>query len=257
MYLEPFEGPYLKLERAGYHLADLRETITSYQARAVPEFIKTERETDPWEIAISEPPPVVVSLQVSDIAHSLRSALDVMMCDIAIIRNAGLSDMTFPFSGDANAFAERLAAPTKASPFKKLGQDVVDLIEAAQPYKGGNRLLRGLHDLNNADKHRMVVPVVSFASVTANQSAALSKKYGAPIIVLGGSLVAFSVGEPIFDCLFADHPSDCLSFNESTMRLMFPNDFVLTGHILETMEELVNSTFDLVQSFDALVRGAP
>jgi hypothetical protein len=38
---------------------------------------------------------------------------------------------------------------------------VKDLLRAAKPYKGGNDTLWGLHELNNRDKHRLLITAVS------------------------------------------------------------------------------------------------
>lgn len=253
MFLDPFEGPFLKLERAGYHFIELTETISDYQSRAIPQFVKTDRHVDPWELQLSEPVPPIVSLQVGDIAHSLRSALDVMMCDIALVRGIGISDMKFPFAMDEPSFQAMLDGPKGNQPFKKLGADVVAMIRNAQPYKGGNILLRGLHDLNNSDKHRMVVPVVTFASTVANMAPMMKKKYNIDILSMGTMLVALGLGVPISDDDFFEHPSEHYTINPKTMRVCFPEDYSISGEITKTMGDLIDVVFNLVQTFKATV----
>jgi hypothetical protein len=256
MFLEPFEGPYLKLERAGYHLLDLHQNIEEFQLSAKAEFVKTDREVNPWQVRLTTPVPPVISLIVGDIAHSLRSALDVMLCDIAVVRDVGLSDMSFPFTIDKATFEDKLKLPKKDAPFLKLGDDIVKMIAAAQPYKDGNPLLRGLHDLNNQDKHRMAVPVLHFASCNVDEGPMLSKMLGKNVSFFGESLLGLYDGDPIPEDIYVnDDPSTTISFNEKLAVVMFPQGYVLTGAIEPTMKDLVNTIFELVDSFRAAVMG--
>ncbi|USI73797.1 hypothetical protein [Sphingomonas morindae] len=253
MYLDPFEGPFLKLERAGKHLIELVEAVRAYQALAHPEFIHRGRAEDPWEIALSEKVPPEISLILGDIAHSLRSALDVMTCDIARVRKVGVSDMSFPFTDSEESFKAKLSVSPKSAPFLKLGKDVVSMIEAAQPYKGGNDLLRGLHDLNNHDKHRTAVPLVQFISTSFNPGVKWSREMGVNLIYQSGILMGLGVGEPISHERYLSHPADSITINKDAMIITFPPGYFLTGSILETMENLVNAVFSLVERFKEAV----
>lgn len=251
LFLKPFEAPELKIERARYHYAAMLETLLDYQAIAKPGFIKTERQSDAWQIDIDEPVPSIVALQLGDIAHSLRSSLDVTLCDLAAIRGIGLSDLTYPFAADENRFLEMLAAPKRKQPFKKLGADAINLIKESKPYGGGNVLLRGLLDLNNHDKHRMAVPYVSFVSTTGTNHKILSQ-YGGSVIQFGGSLVGLNVGEPIPDEFFIGHPSNEYIINPTSMIVTFPTNYVLGGNIITVMGQVIDHVDHLVESFRLL-----
>ena len=49
---------------------------------------------------------------------------------------------------------------------KGISQSALNLIDKAKPYKGGNDILWEIHELNNIDKHRLLVTVgSSFGSV--------------------------------------------------------------------------------------------
>lgn len=251
--LAPFEGPMLKIERARHHLNDLRQTISDYQRRAKPEFVKTDRAVNPWELQISECVPKIIPIQIGDIAHSLRSSLDVMLCDIATLRGVGLSDMKFPFAASKAAFDDMLSAPASKHPFKKLGPDITSLIAACKPYVGGNIPLRGLHDINNQDKHRLVLPTVHFVSTGADMTPLLRNMTGLNVFSIGRMKVALNVGEPIADDTFYQHPSDAYVINDEAMIICFPKDFPLSGNVLTQMERITQAVAELVETFRVAV----
>ena len=236
--LEPFEAPFLKLERARYHFEDLRETLFQFGAAAPLQFVKTTRAESPWQIELSRPFPLVVSLQLSDIVHSLRSSLDVLLCEVANFRNVGLSDMAFPFAIDKAGFDNITSKPPKDSPFKKLGDDIIQIISDIKPYRGGNDTLRALHDLNNQDKHRLLLPVV--AAILAKATTPLEKygiaeKKGVTFLDI---MVPLKFGEPISELMYAEVPMDTLVIEGITVT--FPEGFVLGGaYIYETMENMI------------------
>jgi hypothetical protein len=244
-FLEPFVAPELKIERARHHYAAMIETLIDYQKIAKPTFIKTDRKIDPWQIEISEPVPTVVALQLGDIAHSLRSSLDVTMCDLAIVRGVGLSDMVYPFAANEARFLEMLDAPNGKQPFKKLGSDIVEIVAASKPYGGGDNLLRGLHDLNNHDKHRMAVPFVSFVSATATHN----KELGPDVIMIGGPPVGIHVGVPVEGLEANDDPLAEYLINPTSMIVTFPREYVLFGNVVTTMGNLIDHVDDLVGRF--------
>jgi hypothetical protein len=255
MFLAPFEAPMLKIERAKRHLQELETTITEYQRRARPTFVKTDREINPWEVRIAEQVPKGIPLIVGDIAHSLRSALDVMLCDIAALRDVGLQDMAFPFADSAEKFKDKLAAPNKTSAFKKLGGDVIRLIEESQPFNGGNKLLRGLHDINNQDKHRMALPMFAFLSCSWDRASMFRKaNAGLTIITLEGSLLGLEVGKPIEEFLYVKFPFDCIAFNENPVILMFPDGyFFQREQYLPKMNSLIDHVAEKVEIFKSTV----
>jgi len=247
MFLPPFEGPALKLERARLHYADLLITLANYQDRAKPVFVKAEQPPHDWTIEISESVPPVVSLQIGDIAHSLRSSLDVMLCDIALVRNVGLSDMAYPFAKDEMQFEKMLRDSNKKQPFKKLGSEIVDIIEQSRPYKGGQWELRGLHDLNNQDKHRMIVPYTSFVRCTGNYKSMFGK-HGLSVSIIGGPLVGFYIGDRVnIDERYVRHPSEEFSINSTSMIVCFAPGFVLSGNVIDVMAEIIDYVDNLLE----------
>ncbi len=219
----------------------------------------TDLRPNPWQIDIREPVPPVIALQVGEIAHSLRSALDVMLCDIAAVRNVGMSNMHYPFAENETAFRQKLSQPNRDQPFKKLGADVVSLIEASRPYCGGDDLLRGLHDLNIQDKHRLSIPVASITHVTAN-----TPEHHFDAMVEEGDVQSWhgnfplnlKVSWPIPEDFFHGDPSETFQLHEGTVDLLFAEGTVFGNrNVAHTMQSIVNLVSGLVERFRMAVMG--
>lgn len=161
MIWPPFDGPRLKVRRARKHIHDLSDTVAEYGARvklsAVPFDVQETHIS--YVIQFSEAPPETVPMIIGDAIHNLRSALDIMICDIARLRNKSSDKLKFPFAADE----EKLESYLKKD-FPRLGEDVLDAIRALKPYKFGNLALRGLHELDIDDKHEVVLPYYLVAS---------------------------------------------------------------------------------------------
>ena len=154
--VDPLIGPFLKLHRAHEHFDRLADVVTQYGARATlePVEVETTGSKVTWRMQLSESPPGIIPLLIGDVIHNLRSALDILVCDLARLRGLGTKQFKFPF-------AENEAKLLKIfkDEHKRIGDDVCDAILALQPYTGGDPLLRGLHDLDIIDKHRLILPV--------------------------------------------------------------------------------------------------
>ena len=155
MILPPFEGPRLKIRRAQKHITDLEQCVTEFGASVkltmVP--VKEEGELICYLMRFNERPPEDIPALVGDALHNLRSALDILICDIARLRGKSVDKLKFPFAANVEALEKILSKD-----FPRLGEDVVDGIRAQQPFIGGNLALRGLHDLDIDDKHETVLP---------------------------------------------------------------------------------------------------
>lgn len=154
--VDPLIGPFLKLHRAHEHYDRLVDVVTQYGARAtlVPVEVEAKDSKVTWQMQLSESPPGIIPLLIGDVIHNLRSALDILICDVARLRDLGKRQFKFPF-----AESEAKLLKILKDEHKRIGDDVCDAILALQPYTGGNPLLRGLHDLDIIDKHRLILPV--------------------------------------------------------------------------------------------------
>jgi hypothetical protein len=163
------DGVREKLRRADYHLTQLKESVNEWGT--------SENKTDPFVVKDDKKHKILIishgevrpnnptwPLLVGDIVHNLRSALDHLVCQLAVLNGNSVSccDKTyFPIcicKSDLDK-AERCS--------RLLHQDAFTEIKNLQPYK--TAALSGLdpeldilwiiHKLDIIDKHRLLVVV--------------------------------------------------------------------------------------------------
>lgn len=153
----PYVGCNLKLLRARDLIEDAADLIVMYGKRAsiVPVKVEEGAVETTWKITFSPPPPAGLTLLVGDAIHNLRSALDILVCDLARINGKSTKSLKFPFAESEDALKDAIK---KSNHRNRIGDKATDAIEALRPFKGGNLLLRGLHEMDLADKHRLILP---------------------------------------------------------------------------------------------------
>jgi hypothetical protein len=167
--------------------------LASYAARVKFGFRKEDiPETDlvSWTLLFSEPPPEDVSLLIGDSVHNLRSALDLMICDVARLRDEATDHLAFPFAKDE----QRLDKAIKDREIARPGNDIVDLVKAEKPYPEGNRALSGLHELDITDKHHMILPAYEAAPFGDIKMGALSIFLGGVMHMMPGGSITLARG---------------------------------------------------------------
>ncbi len=117
--------------------------------------------------------PLDIGIAVGLIAHNLRAALDELVCQLALLVADSedveciCAESQFPISIDGPR-SRRRRKFTQRSPSLKNVRRYVAQIDGLQPYKrrngGRSSPLWMLQDLNNTDKHRVIV-VVSVAGI--------------------------------------------------------------------------------------------
>jgi hypothetical protein len=158
----------LKIGRAEKHIADLNATILELQDSYVS---AVEHDSERGIVSLKYDSPRAahlvkeVALIFGDAIHNLRTSLDYAW--VAIVRQVSPAMVDgytkFPFREtardlDAALTGRRIdvAAPRL---FDGMRTDI-------KPYRGGNDSLCRLHDLDIADKHLLLTPVVSYSSIS-------------------------------------------------------------------------------------------
>jgi hypothetical protein len=161
----PLVGPRLKINRAEHHVAVLGELVTAYAARNPCRVVchdgseRNKPDRHIWLVHIDEPPPADLRTTLGDIVHNLRSALDLMACDLVALNKGNPKNVYFPIA-DAS---EQLDARIKDKHFDRASEEAISLLRKIGPYPGGEHHLRALHDLDIMDKHKRLIPVMSGA----------------------------------------------------------------------------------------------
>jgi hypothetical protein len=162
--IAPFEASNLKIARARRHLQELETEISSYMARKPFDLVVEEWEMNDkvgfvshaWVVRIREPTPKHLSAVLGDIIHNLRTAFDLLACDLVRLKGKNVKNVYFPFCDHPGGLNEMI----KRRNFDRAGSDAVALVKSLKPYRGGNDALRAIHDLDVLDKHQALVPVI-------------------------------------------------------------------------------------------------
>jgi hypothetical protein len=150
-------SPFLKVERAKKHIAELEVEVAKFKASKPYEIGTLRKPQTPqilyYYIVEARDVPENIPLICGDIFQNLRSSLDHLATQLVITaRNTPDRDTAFPIFDTAAKYV----AGAKAK-IKLMRQDAIDALNAVEPYEGGRgEALWRLHGLNNIDKHKVV-----------------------------------------------------------------------------------------------------
>jgi len=157
-----------KVERAKKHVKDLDVEIDRFHLTN-PYRVSVERDQDTqkpvYYVSSAEAIPNIIALIAGDAIQNLMSALDhlayQLVCAATSDNPPSPKRIYFPIDDDAAKYEDK-----KIKKLQGARQTTIDAIDAIKPYKGGNDLLWVLHQLNNVEKHRLLLTVGSkFGSV--------------------------------------------------------------------------------------------
>ena len=156
--MSQFIGPRLKLKRAQKHISAIADILKAFLATQP---FKLSVVPDGIELQISQELPAEIPLLIGDAIHNMRTALDLLACDLVRLNGKSAHKVYFPFASSATELDDQI----KKKRFNRAGADAVALLKTKRPYTGGDVLLRGIHDLDILDKHQLIVPVFNTAMV--------------------------------------------------------------------------------------------
>jgi hypothetical protein len=147
-----FSASRTKIRRAEKFIAELEDILKRY--RDSKPYTATVLPEDPSNVrveftAVPGDPEAVIG----DCIHNLRAALDLMACDLVRAANGNDKHVYFPFAHH-EADLEKMI---KEKNFDRAGVDAVTLLKSFKPYRGGDELLRAMHDLDIEDKHKALI----------------------------------------------------------------------------------------------------
>jgi hypothetical protein len=149
----------IKVERAKENFRDLERVILASRDKYLHVSLREdEPETAHWE-HLPVYPFEILSV-AGDVIHSLRSALDHLAYQLAIVGSGKTPTrkVEFPIAKDRDTYEAE-----KARKVEGIRPDAVEAIDALKPYKGGNDALWRIHELDNIDKHRFVFVIAKDA----------------------------------------------------------------------------------------------
>lgn len=224
---QKFSQAHLKYERAQKHIIDLR---TQWDAYLLTDFCRAELDNKCANIqkirVISNGPlPNEMLLTLGDALHNLRCALDYAINEILEGRNERI---TFPMDEErANLHDSfRTEATIIEGRTKKKGRNSIleqtapgigaFIVDELRPYKAAKGYLWPLNKLDNADKHRLLIPVLVPQTIEITNVRGRNMFVGKMKLTLnaGGycNLLEVSPGGLTFDSM---KPTAKLFFNET------------------------------------------
>jgi hypothetical protein len=154
----------IKIERAKEHLRDLEREVLASRGKTK-HVLLTEDDPQTKQVVrghieeVSVYPFSILAI-AGDVIHALRSALDHLTYQLAVVGGGKTPSrrVEFPIAKDRNTYEAE-----KARKIEGIRPDAVKAIDALQPYKGGNGTLWRIHELDNIDKHRFVFVIAQDA----------------------------------------------------------------------------------------------
>lgn len=160
-----FASPRMKIARAREHIADLVGQLHLFSASKPFDLrwvnLGAEgKKRQGLKIFQTKPLPAFFAVLIGDAVHNCASALDLLACDLVRLNNKDAANVYFPFGKDEAHFNKEIVkASFVASP------QALSLLKQVKPYWGGDDWLRGLHELDLIDKHRLLLPAFISANV--------------------------------------------------------------------------------------------
>lgn len=158
-----FESALLKLRRARVHANELHREIEEFLSKSPYKLVVDDsKEQKVLRVEQTINTPSIIPLLLGDFVHNCRSALDHLATDLVLANHGGISGLYFPTGINQEKYHESLCGP-----IRKAGDQVVAKLKEAEIYRGGmGSSIRGLHELDIADKHKMLIPSVSTITLT-------------------------------------------------------------------------------------------
>lgn len=240
MSASPFDSPRRKMQRACDLIAELEQLLVSYDgAYLVPTPISPTMGA--LVLRILTPPPPKIQEIMGDAIHNLRASLDHLAVAVVGLNDKSPRGVYFPFCENV----DDLEVMIKRRNFHRASPEALDLLRSLKPYPGGNDALRGLHDLDNLDKHNKLIAVLHMVNITHLKVGNLTIENG----LIGAPDGARLIVMPRF-AIEADAPKPI----RLGLAATFGGGPFNQGPIVPTLKGLANLCFGIGEAFEALYR---
>lgn len=261
--IDPLLPVHVKIDRAQEHLRALDDEVKTFITSNPYEAFDSE---DPItgdlviRVKVHASPPLWWSTIIGDVFHNLRSSLDVLVYQLILAngkrprKNSALPIYTEQIDFNKDGIKK----------VKGVSAEAERRIRAVKPYKTGNLRLWQLHQLNNADKHRLIIPVGSAYRSATFDFGAHANQFLPPDVDL--RFPSFSLAIKPADSLFPVKDGDALFriVKEARSQLPQPLQFrfdlafgegeIVQGELLiPTLHEFVALVNGIVEEFRPLL----
>jgi hypothetical protein len=170
---ERLKGPLLKIKRANHHIANLEPAFQAFRDND-PYTIRREHDADAQKLSFffanCKPLDPDIPILIGEALYQLRSSLDYLVWQLFEEKSlTPLPKSGFPIMTTAQGYKARSGAMIKG-----IATSAVDRIEKLQPFHSTKphteHPLWVLQELNNADKHRLLIVAQAFATGRVNMT---------------------------------------------------------------------------------------
>jgi hypothetical protein len=237
-----------KLKRADDLLSELAKAIGRFRQNAPPYRLgrRLRGHERVYFIEHLEPIPVELAVIAGDVLHNLRGVLDHLVYQLACVQIGEPAEpykwAAFPIGEDEARYKTRRDDCVGHKKVGRLNDSAIAAIDGLKPYKGGNTLLWQLSELNNVDKHRLVLtPAAALTSADVGQ--------WIPEPVLGlrtmpaEPICPLQVGSELITC--PDHPGIVIEV-QFDVGIHEPG-IVTSDSLLRTLVDLRDSVCDAAE----------
>jgi hypothetical protein len=263
----PLSGVRAKVDRASKHGMELYNAVQAFLKSYPFTFTNNPDSSGRRIISIAsmKPVPTEFSLMMGDAVHNLRSALDLLACQVFCLANPDDKDyshLEFPIKNTPELYRDAL----NSKKFRLIGPQALSIFERLEPYRlGSDHDLWLLHRLDIQDKHRILIlgqlsihrwrskatfvpdsPDVGDARVFEAQAAVPDNqvfipKIGSPILAVDPDVFANGlVGNTHFEFIFEGD----IGLDEEGI--------IQSQSAFETLRRLVNMVDRTIQKFEPL-----
>jgi hypothetical protein len=166
--MDHFAQARLKVEWAEKHIAELDTLVSEFfndpnRYSLILEKNPKTRNSSYRVERLGEDVSPNTALIIGDALHNLRSSLDIAYHGFAIQVGGTITDWTRLLVEDSReTLLRRISSGTiEGLPFAQ-----TFIVETIKPYKGGNGAIWSLHELNIADKHKLLIPIAQATTIT-------------------------------------------------------------------------------------------
>jgi hypothetical protein len=252
---ELFAAPAQKITRARRHITEAGAECASFFAghpyAVIVEGAPTTAGADfrIWRIHVREQLPEHLSAIIGDAVHNLRSALDLLACDLVRHNSGNVTGVYFPFANSAVEMEKAI----KEKNMRRASPEAVKLLRSMKPYRGGDADLRALHDLDIHDKHKGPIAIVSAVTTPIATAKPIVRPGQIPRIPAWTSAIADGHILMMVPPFLSPPIGTEL---QSVFRLVLPEGTPFAGHdVIPTLHRLAQHVARTLEAFKTLCLG--
>jgi len=210
--MQPLNGAYKRVERAGKHLTNLNRRVNIAQ-QAIIDSVVLQRKPQKFQLSdgrvvngvlgsvtfpLNAPIPPIINILIGETIYNLRAALDYLIYDLARLDSGKVINGTqFPIEDVVKRFKGR-----RNTFLKGLSDEHVAAVEGLQPCHGCH-WTKILRDISNPDKHRHLTFVRHPINISLSEGSTEAIIAGKAVDVKKDiyAQIAFSDGMPVVETL--------------------------------------------------------